>query len=208
VKKYIILALIFTALTSISFGQGMQLGLKAGVNFANVVGDDVEGAESKTGFAGGLFFMYQFNKLFAIQPEAYYTMKGATDEQTLAGETAEVTLSLDYIEIPILFKVLIPIENSPIRPSVFVGPYVGFNSTAKAKLEYMGQSVEDDIEDIKSTEFGLVFGAGLGFPVGQNELGVDFRYELGLTTLDDSAENADIKNSVFNINAYFGFNLH
>jgi len=208
VKKYIILALIFTALTSISFGQGMQLGLKAGVNFANVVGDDVEGAESKTGFAGGLFFMYQFNKLFAIQPEAYYTMKGATDEQTLAGETAEVTLSLDYIEIPILFKVLIPIENSPIRPSVFVGPYVGFNSTAKAKLEYMGQSVEDDIEDIKSTEFGLVFGAGLGFPVGTNEVGVDFRYGLGLTTLDDSAENADIKNSVFNINAYFGFNLH
>ena len=207
-KKYIILALIFTALTSISFGQGMQLGLKAGVNFANVVGDDVEGAESKTGFAGGLFFMYQFNKLFAIQPEAYYIMKGATDEQTLAGETAEVTLSLDYIEIPILFKVLIPIENSPIRPSVFVGPYVGFNSTAKAKLEYMGQSVEDDIEDIKSTEFGLVFGAGLGFPVGTNEVGVDFRYGLGLTTLDDSAENADIKNSVFNINAYFGFNLH
>jgi len=208
VKKYIILALIFTALSSISFGQGMQLGLKAGVNFANVVGDDVEGAESKTGFAGGLFFMYQFNKLFTIQPEAYYTMKGATDEQTLAGETAEVTLSLDYIEIPILFKVLIPIENSPIRPSVFVGPYVGFNSTAKAKLEYMGQSVEDDIEDIKSTEFGLVFGAGLGFPVGTNEVGVDFRYGLGLTTLDDSAENADIKNSVFNINAYFGFNLH
>jgi hypothetical protein len=152
--------------------------------------------------------MYQFNKLFAIQPEANYTMKGATDEQTFNGETAELTLSLDYIEIPILFKVLIPIENSPIRPSVFVGPYVGFNSTAKAKLEYMGQSVEDDIEDIKSTEFGLVFGAGLGFPVGQNELGVDFRYELGLTTLDDSAENADIKNSVFNINAYFGFNLH
>jgi len=208
VKKYLILALIFTALTSVSFGQGMQLGLKAGVNFSNLVGDDIEGAESKTGFVGGLFFMYQFNKLFAIQPEAYYTMKGATDEQVILGETADLTISLDYIEIPILFKVLIPIENSPIRPSVFVGPYVGFNSTAKAKLEYMGDSQEEDIEDVKSTDFGLVFGAGLGFPVGTNEVGVDFRYGLGLTTLDDSAEEADVKNSVFNINAYFGFNLH
>lgn len=207
-KKYLILALIFTALTSVSFGQGMQLGLKAGVNFSNLVGDDIEGAESKTGFVGGLFFMYQFNKLFAIQPEAYYTMKGATDEQVILGETADLTISLDYIEIPILFKVLIPIENSPIRPSVFVGPYVGFNSTAKAKLEYMGDSQEEDIEDVKSTDFGLVFGAGLGFPVGTNEVGVDFRYGLGLTTLDDSAEEADVKNSVFNINAYFGFNLH
>ena len=207
-KKYILLALIFTALTSVTFSQGMQLGLKAGVNFANVVGDDVDGVDSKTGFVGGLFFMYQFNKLFAIQPEAYYTMKGATDEEAFAGETAELTISLDYIEIPILFKVLIPIENSPIRPSVFLGPYVAFNTTAKQKLEYMGESQEADIDDVNPTDFGLVFGAGLGFPVGQNEAGVDFRYGLGLSSLDDSGEDLDIKNSVFNINAYFGFNLH
>jgi hypothetical protein len=208
VKKYFILVLIFAAFTSVSFGQGMQLGLKAGVNFANVVGDDVDGVDSKTGFAGGLFFMYQFNKLFAIQPEAYYTMKGATDEEAILGETATLTISLDYIEVPILFKVIIPIENSPIRPSVFVGPYVAFNTTAKQKLEYMGESQEADIEDVASTDFGLVFGAGLGFPVGTNEVGVDFRYGLGLTSLDDSGEDLDIKNSVFNINAYFGFNLH
>jgi hypothetical protein len=207
-KKCFILVIIFAAFTTVSFGQGMQLGLKAGVNFANVVGDDIDGVESKTGFAGGLFFMYQFNKLFAIQPEAYYTMKGATNKETFGGETAELTLSLDYIEIPILFKVIIPIENSPIRPSVFVGPYVAFNTTAKQKLEFMGDSEEADIEEVNSTDFGLVFGAGLGFPVGQNEVGVDFRYGLGLTTLDDSGENLDIKNSVFNINAYFGFNLH
>jgi len=208
VRKYIILVIVFAALSSVSLGQGMQLGLKAGVNFANVVGDDVDGVDSKTGFAGGLFFMYQFNKLFAIQPEAYYTMKGATDEESFGGETIELTISLDYIEIPILFKVIIPIENSPIHPSVFAGPYVAFNTTAKQKLEYMGDSEEEDIEDVNPTDFGLVFGAGLGFPVGQNEAGVDFRYGLGLTSLDDSGENLDIKNSVFNINAYFGFNLH
>ena len=206
-KRYFIFALIFAAFTSFSFGQGMQLGLKAGVNFTNLVGDDIEGAESKTGFAGGLFFMYQFNKMFAIQPEAYYTMKGATDKETLNGETIEGTLSFDYIEIPILVKLLIPIENSPIRPSVFAGPAVGFNTTAKGKVEYMGQSAEQDLENVASTEFSLVFGAGLGFPVGNNELGFDVRYLLGLTTLDDSADNADIKNSVFNINAYFGFSL-
>jgi len=135
-------------------------------------------------------------------------MKGATDEEAILGETATLTISLDYIEVPILFKVIIPIENSPIHPSVFVGPYVAFNTTAKQKLEYMGESQEADIEDVASTDFGLVFGAGLGFPVGTNEVGVDFRYGLGLTSLDDSGEDLDIKNSVFNINAYFGFNLH
>jgi len=207
VKKYFILVLIIAAFTTVSFGQGMQLGLKAGVNFANVTGDDADGTNSKTGFAGGIFFMYQFSSLFAIQPEAYYSMKGATDEQALFGETAELTVSLDYFEVPILFKVLIPIENSPIRPSIFVGPYVGFNTTAKAKLEYMGESEEEDVEDVNPTDIGLVFGAGIGFPVGQNEAGVDFRYNMGLTTIDNSDDEFDIKNSVFNINAYFGFNL-
>ena len=205
-KKCLTLLFIVLAFTSISFSQ-MQLGLKAGVNFANLIGNDAEGSESKTGFDGGLFFMYQFNKMFAIQPEAYFTMKGATDSGTLQGETIDVTLSLDYIEIPILFKVLIPIENSPIRPSLFAGPSIGFNISAKSKLEFMGQSEEGDIEDVNPTDIGLVFGAGLGFPVGQNELGFDFRYILGLTKVDDSADPADFKNSVININAYFGFTL-
>jgi hypothetical protein len=72
----------------------------------------------------------------------------------------------------------------------------------------MGQSMEDDVEDVNSTDIGVVFGAGLGFPVGQNEVGVDFRYILGLTEVDKSEDPADFKNSVININAYFGFNLH
>jgi len=205
-KKYFTLLLMIMAFTPLSIAQ-MQLGLKAGVNFSTLIGDDAEGAESLTGFTGGIFFMYQFNKMFAIQPEVYYTMKGATDQETLAGETIEATLSLDYIEVPILFKLLIPIENSSIAPSLFVGPSIGFNMTAKAKLEYQGESYEEDIEDVNPTDIGLVFGAGLGFPVGQNELGFDFRYILGLSSVDDSAENFDIKNSVINLNAYFGFAL-
>jgi hypothetical protein len=205
-KKLFTLLLVFAAFTSISLAQ-MQIGPKAGVNFSTLIGDDAEGSESLTGFTGGIFFMYQFNKMFAIQPEAYYTMKGATDSETFEGETIEATFSLDYIEIPILFKFLIPMENSSIAPSLFVGPYIGFNTTAKIKLEYLGQSMEDDYEDVNPTDIGLVFGTGLGIPVGQNELGFDFRYILGLTSVDDSAEEVDIKNSVININAYFGFSL-
>ena len=66
-----------------SYAQ-MQLGVKAGLNIASIGGDDADqilegqSLDSKTGFAGGLFFMYQFSNMFAIQPEAYYTMKGAT----------------------------------------------------------------------------------------------------------------------------------
>ena len=117
-KKYLILLLIIAGFTSISLPQGMQLGLKAGLNLANEGGSDVEdffgeSLDARTGFNGGFFFMYQFNKMFAIQPEAYYTMKGAT--ANLGG--LDFTLKLDYIEVPVLLKLIIPIETGEFTKS-------------------------------------------------------------------------------------------
>jgi hypothetical protein len=53
----------------------------------------------------------------------------------------------------------------------------------------------------------LAFGGGIGYLVGKNELGVDVRYILGLSTFDDSSDPWDLKNNVFNFNVYFGFSL-
>lgn len=207
-KKYFTLIFILLVFTSFTSAQ-MQLGLKAGLNIANVGGDDADqlfdqSPDSRTGFNGGLFFIYQFNNLFAIQPEAYYTMKGATSD--LMG--VNFTLKLDYIEIPLLFKVIIPAEGSGIKPSIFVGPSLGVNTGAKIKGEYQGQSAELDIDSIvTSTDFSLVFGAGIGYMIGNNELGVDIRYNLGLTTWDDESDPYDVKNNVLSFNVYFGFTL-
>ena len=185
----------------------MQIGSRAGLNIANVVGDDAnffnQDFDSKTGFTSGIFFMYQFSNLFAIQPEAYYTMKGAT----LNINGFDFTFSVDYIEVPVLLKLIIPVEGSNIRPSIFAGPSLGFNTTAKRKVEADGESQEEDIEDVKSTDFGLVFGGGVGIMIGKNELGFDIRYILGLSTVDDSPDNLDIKSTVISFNIYFGFSL-
>ncbi len=205
-KKFLTLLFVLTVFSMISFAQ-MQAGLKAGVNISNLSGDDAGSPDSKTGFAFGGFFMYQFSPMFAIQPEAYYTMKGATEKMDFSGTTVDLTYTLDYIEIPVLFKFLIPIQGSGVRPAIFAGPFLGINTTAKVKAEFDGQSQEEDLTDTKSTEFGLQFGGGIGFPVGKGELGVDLRYILGLSTIDDSADEADVKNNVININLYYGFSL-
>lgn len=207
------LLILFLTLTSLSFAQ-MQLGVKGGLNIANVGGSDADylvdedveiNLDSRTGFEGGLFFMYQFNKMFAIQPEAYYTMKGATYSE----DQGELCLSLDYIEVPVLFKLLIPIQGSNVRPTVFVGPSVGFNTTAKVTIDYNGDTILDlDLKDeTTSTEFCLVFGGGIGFGVGNNEVGVEVRYILGLNSFDDASDPYDVTNNVLNFNAYFGFTL-
>lgn len=205
-KKFFTLLFVLSVFSMISFAQ-MQAGLKAGVNISNLSGDDAGSPDSKTGFAFGGFFMYQFSPMFAIQPEAYYTMKGATEKMDFSGTTVDLTYTLDYIEIPVLFKFLIPIQGSGVRPAIFAGPFLGINTTAKVKAEFDGQSQEEDLTDTKSTEFGLQFGGGIGFPVGKGELGVDLRYILGLSTIDDSADEADVKNNVININLYYGFSL-
>ena len=206
-KKLLILFSILFLFSVMTFAQ-MQVGIKAGLNIANLGGSDADNLvgqslDSKTGFSGGVFFTYQFNNMFAIQPEAYYSMKGAT--YSISG--ANLTVSLDYIEIPVLLKLIIPVEGSNIKPSIFAGPAIGFNTTHKMKVEYSGQTLEEDIQDTKSTDFSLAFGGGIGFMVGKNELGVDVRYILGLSTIDNSSDPWDIKNNVININAYFGFSL-
>lgn len=205
-KKIFTLLFLVCLFSTMSFAQ-MQAGLKAGVNISNLSGDDAGSPDSKTGFAFGGFFMYQFSPMFAIQPEAYYTMKGATDKMDFEGTTVDLTYTLDYIEIPVLFKFIIPVQGSGVKPAIFAGPFLGINTTAKIKAEFQGQSQEEDLTDTKSTEFGLQFGGGIGFPVGKGELGVDIRYILGLSTIDDSADEADVKNNVININLYYGFSL-
>jgi len=206
-KKFFTVFFILAAFTTLSLAQ-MQIGPKAGLNISDLSGNDISNTDSKTGFAGGVFFMYQFSKMFAVQPEAYYTMKGAKSKGTIEGYDYTATWSLDYFEVPILLKLIIPLEGSKINPAIFAGPSIGFNTTHKIKVESGGQSAEQDISNITSTDFGLVFGGGVGFPVSNNELGFDVRYTLGLATIDDSADKADVKNGVISINAYFGFSLH
>lgn len=208
-KKFFTLLFVLSIFSVLSYAQ-MQAGIKAGLNIASIGGNDADqilegqSLDSRTGFAGGLFFMYQFSNMFAIQPEAYYTMKGATYSES----GADLTISLDYIEVPVLVKFIIPIQGSNIKPSIFAGPSIGFNMTAKSKVEFDGESQENDFKDeTKSTEFSLAFGGGIGFPVGNGELGVDIRYILGMSTFDDSSDPLDLKNNVINFNLYYGFNL-
>jgi hypothetical protein len=208
-KKRATVLIMLAALLFMTNGVAqMQIGPRAGLNIASIGGGDDdflgESLDSRTGFNVGIFFMYQFSNIFAIQPEVYYSMKGATVNIL----DVDITLALDYIEVPLLLKVIIPVEGSNVRPSIFAGPVLGFNTTAEVEGEEGGQTASEDVSEfVQSTDFGLVFGGGLGFMVGKNELGFDIRYILGLKSFDDSSDELDIKNTAISFNMYFGFSL-
>jgi hypothetical protein len=201
-KKHVILVLALAALVAFSsplFAQDgkMMFGVKAGLNMANVTGDEAPDETSmKMGAVGGVFMCYKITDIFAIQPELLYTQKGATIDE---GDD-EFSWKTDYFEIPLLLKVNLPTEGK-IKPSLYAGPALGILMSAKYE--------EEDIKDyLKSTDFGVLAGAGLGYEMEKGMIGIEARYEVGLMTIDEAEgdeEEADIKNSVISVMVFYGF---
>ncbi len=191
------IVLMFTLCSSSVFAGGLTgKGVKGGLNFANFHGEDTEGMDfsSKMGYCAGGFITYSINDVFAIQPEVLFTTKGA---KWNLGTGAVITFSVNYLEIPVLAKLSIASQGSVV-PSLFVGPYVAMKLSSKAKIEYEGESEEDDWgEDIKTTDFGVVVGGGVDFALGSRKVTVDARYTLGLTSMYDSPD--DLKNGVISL---------
>ncbi|GAH00873.1 unnamed protein product, partial [marine sediment metagenome] len=129
-------------------------------------------------------------------------------EEEILGDTLKIWIKLDYLEIPVLAKIIVPTPGG-VKPCLFAGPVLALKLSGKMKAEYAGESVEEDIEDedMKSTDFGLVIGAGLDFGLGVSGMGkltVDIRYSLGLSTIS-TFEGDDVKNGVFSLMVGFSF---
>ena len=83
--------------------------------------------------------------------------------------------------------------------SLEAGPYIGFLTTAKMKVDVDGYgSATEDIKDLlKSTDFGIALGMNYDF---SDVVFANLRYQAGLTQIGDSGAGDDIKNSVFQAN--------
>ena len=95
-KKLLMIAI---AVTTLQVAQAQtRLGIKAGVNFATYVGDDVDDADMLTSFYGGLFVNLHVSDVISIQPEVLYSVQGA--KSTFLDTT--ITSKQEYINIPLM----------------------------------------------------------------------------------------------------------
>lgn len=170
-------------------------GFKGGIAFANWYGSDVSGTDSKIGLAAGTFYNVQPSDKISIQTELLYIVKGFK----AADSGIEVKTKLGYIEFPFLIKWMFPTEGN-VKPNLFLGVAPAINISAKAEAVSGNVKAELDIKDfIKGFDFGMVFGGGFDIEAGSNLIGIDFRYTLGLTSVDNSGFDEDIKNKVFSV---------
>lgn len=166
----------------------IQFGVKAGVNFATIAGDDFESPDSRTGFHAGVLAELPFSERFSIQPEILYSAQGFSAEGTILGSSYEADYKMDYIQVPILAKVYL--MNGL---NVQVGPQIGFRINEKIEASD-GSSIDFDSED-NDINLGLAAGLEYKFP---NGFFVQGRYNYGFTDIykDVNAHNSVIQAGV------------
>lgn len=189
-------ALLAIALATPAFGQGISVGAKAGLSLGKLSGDALpSGLENRTGFLAGGALGIDLMPMFTVEVNALYSQKGTKFSETISGiGTVESKIKLDYIEVPVLATVNIPVTGAPVSPRVYAGPAVAFEASCKLAESGAGLDVSADCgSDLprKKVDFGAVFGAGANFPAGPGAVTVDGRYNLGLANLNDTAGSSE-----------------
>lgn len=177
-------------------------GALGGITQTNFYGTDVGAADWRPGFNAGLFFTYQATPFIAVQPEVSWNVRGAKNANTLLNDGAD-RFRLDYIDIPVLLKVGLPLEH--IQPRLLVGPYLSILADA----ERNGTTYDDNINNV---DFGGIFGLEIGFPLANatngvmKEFFVGGRYNISFVDVND-VNSTDVFNNGFQQQIGLSFNL-
>ncbi len=190
--------------------QDLTIGLKGGLNVANVSADQIElvDTDSRTAFVGGGFLTIGLGERFAIQPEVLYAQKGFS----VGALGTRASVDLDYFDIPVLLKVNLVQPTQQVRPVVFAGPFIAFETSCSVSGEVggIGGSTDCDVAlgARETTDAGIAFGAGVDIAATQGLLILlDARYNLGLVNLDSEAGSDSVKSRVWSFMAGFGIPL-
>lgn len=167
----------------------IKYGVTAGLNLANIVGDNTDGNAMKAGFHAGLAFDFSLSDNVLLSPAVLYSTKGTQDDKE-----SKYKLNTNYVEIPVLVKY--QLDNGL---NFGAGPYLGLLMSAKST-----DGTDDiDVKDLfASTDYGLK--AGIGYSM-ESGLGFGLNYGLGLANILDK-ELADLTDSK-STNAVIGVSI-
>lgn len=200
-----------------------QFALKGGLNLTNMVGRDVAEGDSKMGLAfGGAFDVFVVGPL-RIGPEVHYAQRGA-ENFTMVGEQppmGPVELSLDYVEIPILVRFLLPFGGRRLTPYVMGGPVFGWQLSCSVTVGAGAGTGEpepdcDDLltregldEKLRDYEQGAMIGGGVALSLLRRTGAVTLEGRLmeGLSRLSDRRDGAELRNRSFTLLLGYSFRL-
>lgn len=216
-SKVLLFALAATALTLTSKAQDAKttFGVRAGVNFTNINGDDGDGHDYenklKPGFHIGVNAEIPVASDFYLQPGLLFSTKGAKDKEG-DGKT-----NVSYLEVPINFLYKPTLGAGKLL--LGFGPYIGFgiggkykNGSEEVKIKFKNDVKASDLTSTEDKIFakGLDFGGNLlvGYEL-TSKISFQLNAQLGMTNLDPKFEGkkpeSKSKNTGFGISVGYRF---
>lgn len=229
-KKVIILVSLFIsssimlqAQSTTSKSGRTSFGIRAGVNFTNINGKDINDNKLEndmlTSFHVGVNAEIPLAPQFYFQPGLLFTQKGAKNTFPFTNETVTSTISLSYLELPLnlLFKPLLGTGHLLLG----FGPYLAMGIGGKYSLDINGNEVNEDVKfqnsvganDPKNVVYIKPVDAGANLLFGyefSNKLSLQLNAQLGLTKINPdydgfSNDNRSSKNTGFGLSAGYRF---
>lgn len=213
-KMLVLLAGLFLT-ASAGFSQKAAFGIRAGVNFQNLNGEDPDGDDwdykLKTGFHIGVDVDIPIATDFYIRPGVLFSTKGAKFDDD------ETKINLSYIEVPISFTYK-PMLGSG-RLILGVGPYVAFAVGGNIKNDDDEVDIEFENEitpaqAISGTPYVRSLDAGgnlfFGYEFSQHFF-AQVNAQLGLINISPKIEGVDdddigkVKNTGFGLSLGYRF---
>jgi hypothetical protein len=116
-----------------------------------------------------------------------------------ATTSIDTDITLDYVEVPILFRIHYAVPGQALTPKVLLGPYIAAFARGTARGEAFGLSATTDLEsgdDIDPIDVGLVLALGADFAFTPSaSLTFDIRAQTGFIGVE--ADDGDT--SLFNL---------
>lgn len=187
--KRIILAALLISLNLAAFSQALpsfQLGLKAGTNLSKLSTDNTFSSDNRAGYYAGLWTRIGAAGIH-LQPELYLSGKNTSLKDGAGQENKVKFTSLD---VPVLVGTKIGAAGVGLRLNT--GPVVSFILDDEQSFGQAAGSVFKG--NFKGQNFAWQFGAGVDI----GNLGLDLRYETGLSKIGKDGYN-DTKLSLFTL---------
>lgn len=204
--KNLFLTFLLIGSFSLANAQIFNFGIKGGLNYnsngnmkVDVLNIPKISSDQETGYHIGILTEMKLPLWLYLRPELYYTHTNSSYKYE--GDNADLTM--DKIDMPVLLGLrFLKIGR------IFVGPSFHYNMNTNLK----GSEMIDDLKEVSSDDFTVGAQFGLGLEIGK--LGVDIRWETGLSdseakyiydNIDIGGLTVDTSQQLFMLNVYYKF---
>lgn len=164
-KKVVLIVVITVIGLSNVNAQEFNLGVKGGLNFATLIGENNSEMSWTTDFNLGVMAEIKISDKFSFQPELMYSGQGYDSNMASEG-----IIALNYLNVPLMAKYYVT-----KGLSLEAGPQMGFLLSTKG-------GIDTNKDQFKTTDFGVNF--GLGYTL-DNGLNFSVRYNRGFTDINN-----------------------